>query len=157
MTIRPLDVSYNWRAPAGLATAGLIVCVVVLARSKTVDWGTAVAGVVVVWAVFMAVVWSRTRALIEVDGDQLRVRRFVSTHVLDGSRVASVREYLTGKGPSYKVRLVDDTRTYYVPSAMVRQGQSRFLGWLLSHCPDADLDKGSRKTIDRLRTQGLIR
>lgn len=153
---RPLELSYNWRAPATIATIGLIICVILLARSRTVGWGGAVAGVVVVWAVFMAVVLSRTRALIEVDGDRLRVRRFLTIYELDGPEVAAVREYLTASGPSYKVRLAQDSRTYYVPSALLRHGQSTFLGWLLSHCPDAELDKGSRRTIDRLRTRGLI-
>lgn len=153
---RPLELSYNWRTPVGVATIGLIICVILLVRSQTTGWLGAVAGLVLLWAGFMAVVWARTRALIEVDGDRLRVRRFWRIHVLDGSKVASVREYLTARGPSYKVRLTDDTRTYYVPSAMLQRGQSTFLAWLLSHSPDAELDKGSRKTIDRLRTRGLI-
>jgi len=153
---RPLELSYHWRAPASLATIGLIICVTVLVHSRTAGWGGAVAGVAVLWALFMATVWGRTRALIEVDGDLLRVRRYFTTHELSGADVTTVREYLTANGPSYKVRLARDDRTCYVPSALLRQGQSTFLGWLLSHCPDAELDKGSRKTIDRLRTQGLI-
>lgn len=153
---RPLELSYNWRAPASFATVGLIICVIVLVRSRTVGWGGAVTAVVVLWALFMATVWGRTRALIEVDGEVLRVRRYFTTHELAGPQVKTVREYLTASGPSYKVRLAQDDRTFYVPSALLRQGQSTFLGWLLSHCPDAELDKGSRRTIDQLRTRGLI-
>lgn len=153
---RPLELSYNWRTPVGVATIGLIICVIVLARSRATGWLGAIAALVLFWAVFMAVVWTRTRALIEVDGDRLRVRRFWNIHVLDGSRIASVREYLTARGPSYKVRLTDDDKTYYVPSALLQQGHSTFFTWLLSHSPDAELDKGSRKTIDQLRTRGLI-
>lgn len=156
MKSRPLELSYNWRGPVSFATIGLIISVSVLARSRTVGWGGAVAGVVVLWAFFMAVVWGRTRALIEVDGDRLRVRRFFTTYELDGAKVATVREYLTASGPSYKVRVGQDSRTYYVPSALLRHGQSTFLSWLLSHCPEAELDKGSRRTIDLLRTRGLI-
>jgi len=153
---RPLELSYNWRAPVSFATIGLLICIGVLVRSTIVGRAGAVAAVIVLWAVFMAVVWGRTRALIEVVGDTLRVRRFLNIHELEGPRVTTVREYLTASGPSYKVRLTADQRTYYVPSAMLRQGQSTFLGWLLTNCPDAELDKGSLKTIDRLRTRGLI-
>lgn len=153
---RPLELSYNWRTPVGFATIGLIICIVVLARSRTTGWVGAVVGVVVLWAAFMALVWARTRALIEVDGDQLRVRRFWNTYQLDGNQVASVREYLTAGGPSYKVRLTGDDKTYYVPSALLQKGHSTFFTWLLSHSPDAELDAGSRKTIERLRTRGLI-
>lgn len=153
---RPLELSYNWRVPVSIATVAMILCIAVLVRSRTIGWGGAVAGVIVLWALFIATVWGRTRALIEVDGERLRVRRYFATHELAADQVATVREYLTASGPSYKLRLVQDNRTYYVPSALLRQGQSTFLGWLLSHCPDAELDKGSRKTIDRLRTRGLI-
>ena len=153
---RPLELSYNWHTPVGIATIGLIICVIVLARSQTTGWLGAAAALLVLWMAFMAVVWARTRALIEVDGDRLRVRRFWNVYVLDGGRIASVREYLTARGPSYKVRLAGDDKTYYVPSAMLQQGQSTFFTWLLRHCPDAELDKGSRKTIEQLRTRGLI-
>jgi hypothetical protein len=153
---RPLELAYNWRTPVGFATIGLIICVVVLARSRTTGWLGAIAGVVALWAAFMAVVWARTRALIEIDGEQLRVRRFWHIYLLDGRKVASVREYLTASGPSYKVRLTDDDRIYHVPSALLQKGHSTFFGWLLSNAPDAVLDKGSRKTLDSLRTRGLI-
>ncbi|MBO0811840.1 MAG: hypothetical protein J2P23_07310 [Microlunatus sp.] len=138
------------------ATIGLIVVVTVLARSRTTGWIGAIAGVVLLWAVFIAVMWVRTRARIEVDGDQLYVRRFLNTYILDGHKVASVREYLTASGPSYKVRLIGDAKTYHVPSALLRQGHSTFFSWVLSNSPDAELDKGARKTIDHLRTRGLI-
>ncbi|QGN34550.1 hypothetical protein [Microlunatus sp. Gsoil 973] len=153
---RPLELSYNWRTPVGFASIGLIICVIVLARSRTTGWLGAIAGVVALWMTFMVVVWARTRALIELDGERLRVRRFWNTYLLDGPKVASVREYLTASGPSYKVRLTGDDKTYYVPSALLRSGHSTFFAWLLSHSSDAELDKGARKTLDSLRLRGLI-
>lgn len=153
---RPLELSYNWRTPVGITSIGLVICVILLVRSQTNGWLGVVVVLVLLWAAFMAVVWVRTRAMIEVDGYRLRVRRLREIHVLDGRRVASVREYLTASGPSYKVRMFGDEKVYYVPAALLRTGHSTFFDWLLTYSPDAELDKGSRKTIDQLRTRGLI-
>jgi hypothetical protein len=150
---RPLESSYNWRTPVSISSIGLVICVIVLSRSKTNGWFGVAIVLVLLWAGFMALVWARTRAMIEVDGHQLRVRRF---RELDGRRVASVREYLTASGPSYRVRMIGDEKTYFVPTALLRKGHSTFFDWLLTYSPDVELDKGSRKTIDQLRTRGLI-
>jgi hypothetical protein len=153
---RPLELSYNWHTPVSVATVGLILCITVLARSRTNGWVGVVIVLALLWLVFLLVVWGRTRALIQLDGPQLTVRRFRHTHLLDGRKVASVREYLTGSGPCYKVRLIGDDATYHVPAALLRKGHSTFFDWLLSYSPDAVLDRGSRRTVDRLRTRGLI-
>jgi hypothetical protein len=142
--------------PVSVAGIGLLLCIVFLARSQTEGrLGVAIV-LVLCWAVFMLVVWARTRALVQVEGSRLTVRRVVHTYVLDGRNVISVREYLTGSGPSYRVKVVGDDRTYYVPTALMRNGHSTFFDWLLTYSPDAELDKGSRRTIDQLRTRGLI-
>jgi hypothetical protein len=153
---RPLESSYNWRTPVSISSIGLVICVIVLSRSKTNGWFGVAIVLVLLWAGFMALVWARTRAMIEVYGYQLRVRRFRDVNELDGRRVASVREYLTASGPSYRVRMIGDEKTYFVPTALLRKGHSTFFDWLLTYSPDVELDKGSRKTIDQLRTRGLI-
>jgi hypothetical protein len=152
----PLELSYNWRLPVSVAGVGLLLCIVFLARSQTEGRLGVALALVLCWALFMVVVWARTRALVQVEGSRLTVRRVIHTHVLDGRNVISVREYLTGSGPSYKVKLVDDDRIYHVPTALMRKGHSTFFEWLLTYSPDAELDKGSRRTIDQLRTRGLI-
>ncbi len=153
---RPLELSYNRRTPVGIAGIGLLICIIFLARSRTEGWIGVAAVLLLIWAAFMLVVWGRTRALLQVDGNLLTVRRFIDTPVLDGRRVTAVQEYLTGSGPSYKVKLFGDDRTYHVPAALVRKGHSTFFDWLLTYSPDAELDKGSLRTIDQLRTRGLI-
>lgn len=156
MMAHPLELSYNWRAPVGMAAIGLMICLAVLFRSGPDGWISAAVVLVLLWLLFMLVVWGRTRALMQVDGHLLTTRRFRQTHVLDGRKVTSVREQLTGSGPSYKVTLIGDDRTYYVPAALLRKGHSTFFDWLLTYSPDAELDKGCRRTIDQLRTRGLI-
>lgn len=156
MTGRELELSYNWRTPVTIASVGLVLCVLLLVRTRTAGWFGVAAALVALWAVFLAVVWARTRALIEIDGPNLTVRKVRRTHVLDGRKVVAVREYLTNSGPSYKVRIADDDRQYYVPTALLRQGHSTFFDWLLTYAPTAELDKRSRRTIDQLRTRGLI-
>lgn len=152
----PLELSYNWRVPAVVATVVLVGCVFWLARSAADGWLGVAVMLGLLWAAFLLVVWGRTRALIRADGADLTVRRYLHTHVLDGRRVASVREYLTTRGPSYKVKLERDDRTYFVPSAQLQKGHSTFFDWLLTYAPEAELDNGSRRTIDQLRTRGLI-
>ncbi|SDS73435.1 hypothetical protein [Microlunatus soli] len=156
MTGRALELSYNWRTPVTIASIGLVLCVLLLFRTRAAGWLGVAAALIVLWAVFLGVVWARTRARIEVDGARLTVRKIRRTYVLDGRQVVAVKEYLTNSGPSYKVRLSGDDRTYYVPTALLRQGHSTFFDWLLSYAPAAELDKRSRRTIDQLRTRGLI-
>jgi len=43
-----------------------------------------------------------------------------------------------------------------VPTALLKTGHSTFFGWLLSQAPQAELDKGSRKTLEQLRIRGLL-
>lgn len=156
MTGRELELSYNWRTPVTIASIGLVLCVLLLVRTQANGWLGVAAALVALWAVFLTVVWARTRARIEIDGPRLTVRKLRETHVLDGRKVVAVREYLTNSGPSYKVRLADEDRTYYVPTALLRQGHSTFFDWLLTYAPTAELDKRAQRTLDQLRTRGLI-
>jgi hypothetical protein len=43
-----------------------------------------------------------------------------------------------------------------VPTALLRTGHSTLFGWLLRHAPQAELDKGSQKTLEELRIRGLV-
>ncbi|HEY9294214.1 MAG TPA: hypothetical protein VIP98_23270 [Microlunatus sp.] len=151
-----LQSSYHWQTPVAITTIGLVVCILVLARSNAHGWLGAAVVLVLLWCGFLAVVWGRTRAVMELDGPELTVRRFRHRHLIDGRQVVAVREYLTGSGPSYRVRLAGEATSYYVPTALMRKGHSSFFEWLLSYAPEAELDKRSRRTLDRLRTRGLI-
>ena len=151
-----LQSSYHWQTPVVITTVGLVVCVLVLSRSDAPGRFGAAVVLVLLWAVFMAIVWGRTRAVMELRGPELTVRRVRHLHTLDGRNVVSVREYLTGSGPSYRVRLAGDPTSYFVPTALMRKGHSCFFEWLLSYAPQAELDKRSRRTLDQLKTRGLI-
>jgi hypothetical protein len=155
----PLELSYNWRTPVSVATIGLVLCVALLARSRVDGWPSVAVILVLSWLIFLAVVWLRTRAYLMVDGPILRVRHFRHFHDLDGRSVRRVAQFLTPSGPSYKVTVVGRggcTARYVVPSALLRQGHSTLFEWLLAWAPDAELDKGSRKTMEQLRIRGLI-
>lgn len=155
----PLELSYNWRTPVGMATVGLIVCIGVLFNSRVNGWAAVAVVLVVMWAAFLAVVWLRTRAYMRFDGPTLRVRRFRGFAEIDGRTVSEVKEFLTPSGPSYKVTAAGtdgETRRYIVPTALLRRGHSTFFDWLQTWSPRAELDKGCRRTIDQLRTRGLI-
>jgi hypothetical protein len=156
MTGRQLELSYNWRGQMVIASIVLVVCGAVLVRSQLNGWIGALGVVVVLWAAYLALVWSRSRALMIVDGHQLTVRRVRRTYLVDGRKVESVREYLTNSGSSYKIRLTGDARTYYVPTALLRRGHSTFFNWLLRYSPSAELDKRARRSLDELTERGLI-
>lgn len=160
----PLELSYNWQTPITISSIGLVVCVGLLANTRVDGWVAVAVVLGLMWLAFLGVVWVRTRAYMLLDGPMLTVRRFRAFTTLDGRRVTDVSEFLTAHGPSYKVRVSstdgdgDDgasTRTV-VPAALLRKGHSTLFDWVLTWAPRAELDKGSRKTIDQLRTRGLI-
>ncbi len=152
----PLPSSYNWHTPVFVSSVGLVLCVFLLARTRANGWVSVVAVLVAIWAVFVLVAWSRTRAMMIIDGPVLTVRRFRAVHELDGRRLASVRESTTGSGPSYRVELVDDPTSYYIPTALISHGHSAFFGWVLRYAPEASLDRRSIRTVEQLRTRGLL-
>lgn len=152
----PLPLSYNWRTPVIVSSVGLILSVGALARTRTSGW-LGVAGILIaVWALFVGVAWLRTRAFLMIDGPMLTVRRFRTMHHLDGRRLTAVRQLSTGSGPAFSVRMSDDPARYYVPAALVSRGHSTFLEWVLRYAPETTLDKGSLRTLEQLRTRGLI-
>ena len=152
----PLALSYNWRTPVTVSTVAVILCVGLLVHSRADGWGAVVAAIIVIWLLFIGIVWLRTRAFLMVDGPILTVRRYRAKHQLDGRQLESVREYFTGSGPSYTVRLRDDPTRYFVPTALISRGHSTFFDWVLRYAPGATLDTRSQRTIDQLRTRGLL-
>ena len=157
--VHPLELSYNWRTPVAVATIGLVACVALLARSRVDGWPSVAVILGLSWLIFLAVVWLRTRAYLMVDGPILRVRRYQHFHDLDGRSIRKVTQFLTPSGPSYKVFVAKPdgaTARHVVPCALLRQGHSTLFEWILAWAPDAELDKGSRKTMEQLRIRGLI-
>lgn len=155
----PLELAYNWRTPVTFSSVGLVICVSVLAHSAVDGWVQVALILIALWAAFIGVVWLRTRAWVMVDGPVLRVRRWREFHDLDARQVSAVNQFLTPNGPSYKVSVRSPdgrTRRYIVPAALLRKGHSTLFEWILTWAPDAELDKGSRKTLEQLRIRGLI-
>lgn len=154
----PLELSYNWQTPITISSIGLLVCVGLLANTRVDGWVAVAVVLGLMWLAFIGLVWVRTRAYMLLDGPLLTVRRFREFTTLDGRRVTDVSEFLTAHGPSYKVKVSTDggASTAVVPAALLRKGHSTLFDWVLTWAPRAELDKGSRKTIDQLRTRGLI-
>jgi hypothetical protein len=155
---RPLEPSADWRGPVALSTAGAVLVILLLSLTRSYGWIGLTVLVALLWAGFVVTVWIRTRAFLMVEGPQFTVRRFRSLHTVDGSQVQRVTEYFTRRGPCHRliVRSEDGTSRYTVPTALLRTGHSTLFGWLLRHAPQAELDKGSQKTLEQLRIRGLV-
>ena len=155
---RPLEPSADWRGPVALSTAGAVVVILLLSLTRGYNWIGLTVLVALLWAGFVVTVWVRARAFLMVEGPQLTVRRFRSLHTVDGSQVQRVTEYFTRRGPCHRliVQSEEGTRRYTVPTALLRTGHSTLFGWLLRHAPQAELDKGSQKTLEELRIRGLV-
>jgi hypothetical protein len=155
----PLPLSYNWRAPASVATAAALVSAALLVRARADGWLPVVAVVVVAWAGYLAAVLLRTRAYLMVEGSRLTVRRYRHLHTIDADQLTTVSEFLTSRGPSYRLTVRDaDGRKhrYIAPTALLRGGHSTLFQWILARAPQAELDRGSRRTVERLQIRGLI-
>ena len=156
----PLELSYNWRTPAFFASVAAAICIGVLARSRATGWLSALVVVVALWALIVGLIYLRTRAYLLVDGSQLTVRRFQRLHTIEAVDLIGVAQFLTPNGPSYRltVRGADGRTTRVVaPVALLRGGHSALFTWILGRAPQAQLDKGSRRTAEQLKTRGLIR
>ena len=154
-----LELSYNWRTPALFATIGAFICLSVLIRGRVSGWLPAAAVVVLLWAVFVGVVYLRTRAYLMVDGDRLTVRQYGGLHTIMASQLVAVREFLTPHGPSYRLTVRTDdgtTRRISAPVALLRGGCSTLFAWILAEAPQAEFDKGSQRTVERLQSRGLL-
>jgi hypothetical protein len=155
---RPLEPSSDWRGPVTLSTAGAVLVILLLSLTRSYGWIGLTVLVALLWTGFLVTVLVRTRAFLMVDGPQLTVRRFRKLHTVDGSQVQRVTEYFTRRGPCHRliVRSQGGTRRYAVPTALLCTGHSTLFGWLLRHAPQAELDKGSQKTLEQLRIRGLV-
>jgi hypothetical protein len=155
----PLELSYNWRTPAVIVTLGAVLCLAAVLRGRVDGWLPVAVLVVVVWALFLGVLYLRTRAYLQVDGTRLTVRRFRRMHTVAGPDLVKVSQFLTQQAPSYTLTVRrSDGRTERViaPVAMLRDGHATLFAWILAEAPHAELDPGSRRTVERLQTKGLL-
>ena len=155
----PLELSYNWRTPAFIASVAAAICVGALARGQRSGWVSALVVVLGLWALIVSVIYLRTRAYLLIDGSRLTVRRFRRFHTIEAADLIAVAEFVTPNGPSYRLTLrAPDgaTRRIVAPVALLRGGHPALFTWILARAPQATLDKGSLKTLERLKTRGLI-
>lgn len=156
----PLELSYNWRAPALVATVAVLLCVSALVRSRVEGWLPAVLLVLGVWVLFEGVVYLRTRAYLKIDGPTVTVRRYRGFHTIRAEELTGVIEFPTPHGPCYRLVVADPhgrRHRYVAPAALLRGGHSTLFAWILTHAPHAELDSGSRRTVERLKIRGLLR
>jgi len=155
----PLALSYDWRPATTIVSVGLVVCVGIVLRSAAPGRWAVAAVLAALWLGFLVVVWARTRAFLMVDGPELTLRRFRRFQTVHGKEVVRVRQFLTPHGPSYGlVTRGPDGRERQVvaPVALLRTGHSTLFGWLLTQAPQAELDRGSTRTLEQLRIRGLV-
>jgi hypothetical protein len=156
----PLELSYNWRTPALFASIAATICVGALARGQAAGWVPALVVVVALWALIVGLIYLRTRAYLLVDGSRLTVRRFRKFHTIEAADVVGVTELLTPHGPSYRLKVQGpdgSIRLVVAPVALLRGGYSTLFTWILGQAPQAQLDKRSSRTVEQLKTRGLIR
>lgn len=155
----PLELSYNWRTPAVFATIGAFICLGVLIRGRANGWLAAAAVVLLLWAALIGVLFLRTRAYLMVDADRLTVRHYSQFHTITADQLVKVTQVMTPHGPSYRltVRQADGTtRRVTAPAALLKGGHSTLFAWILAEAPQAELDIGSRRTVERLQSKGLL-
>ncbi|MET1006451.1 MAG: hypothetical protein ABWX96_12935 [Propionibacteriaceae bacterium] len=157
-----LELSYNWRLPVMYSSIGLVICAGLLTRGRVSGWWVVLLILVAMWGIFISLVWLRTQASLMVDGTVLEVRSRRVFHHVDAADVVGVRQFQTPHGPSHKLRVRDHgqpgggTQTVTVPTALLRGGHSTLFTWILSEAPQAELDKGSRRTVEELQRRGLL-
>ena len=154
-----LPLSYSWQTPALVASAGAFACVGFVLRGTAPGRWSAAAAVVGLWLVFMLVVWTRTRASMVVDGSRLSVRSLRTVHTVEGAQLVAVEQHLTSHGPSYRLRVRNEdgrVRRCTAPVALLRGGHAALFTWILAHAPQAELDRGAARTLERLRERGLV-
>ena len=155
----PLELAYNWRTPALFASVGAVICVGIVLRGSADGRGGVAAVLVVLWALCLTLIWARTRVLLIVDGPRLTVRRVLTRHTFDAAELVRVRQHPGAAGPSYSlvVRRTDGTEHRVVaPVALLRGGYPTLFGWIRAYAPQAELDRGSRRTLERLQQRGLL-
>lgn len=155
----PLELSYNWRTPVLFATVGAFICAAALIRTQLTGWIPALILVLVLWVILVALIYARTRAYLLVDGSQLTVRRFKEFHTVEADELLAVNQMSTPNGASYVLiaRAADGKLHRSVaPTALLQDGRSTLFAWILAQAPHTELDPGSRKTVEQLRTKGYL-
>ncbi len=155
----PLELSYDWRPPVLFATVGVFVCLALVIRGRANGWVSTAIVLTLLWIAFLAITYLRTRASLMVDGSRLIVRRYRGYQRIEGADLVRVGQFLTASGPSYKlgVRGADgEVRRVVAPVALLRQGHATLFGWILAYAPQAELDRGSAKTLVALQSRGLV-
>ena len=156
-----LELSYNWRTPVAIVvTLAAVGCIAVLARGQVRGWITVLLLVVVhLGRCSLFVMVRRARSYLMVEDEVLVLRPWRAYVRVRGDQVRAVKQVLTARGPSYRLTVaLPDGRTvrYLVPAAWLRGAHPVLFNWLLTYAPDAELDKGSRKTLELLRRRGVI-
>ncbi|MVA74567.1 hypothetical protein GC722_00735 [Auraticoccus sp. F435] len=149
-----LDSSVRWQPPVVVASTAAVVMTLLLVRERAPGWGVVVLLVLALLAVYLLVVWLRTRARMAVSGSTLTVRRWRDVHRVEAAEVTAVRQRLTQHGPDFVLQA--GGRRVVVPASRVRRGHSAFFDWLLAHGREPELDKGTRRTLQVVRERGLI-
>lgn len=155
----PLELSYNWRPPFLFATVGVFVCLAVVIRSRVNGWVSTAIVLTLLWVAFLAVTYLRTRASLMVDGSRLIVRRYRGYQTIEGTDLVTVKQFLTASGPSYKLGVSGaggQVRRVVAPAALLRRGHATLFAWILAYAPQAELDRGARKTLVELQNRGLV-
>jgi hypothetical protein len=149
-----LESNQRWQPQVVVASTAAVVLVGLLARGGAPGWPTVAGLVVAALAGYLLLVRLRTRARMAVHGDVLTVRRWKAVHRVRAAEVTGVRQRLTGSGPDFWLQL--EGRKVLVPASRVRRGHSAFFDWLLAGRPDVPLDRGTARTLDVVRSRGLI-
>ena len=155
----PLEHADNWRTPATVTSVGAVACLGVVLRGNGAGRAGVAVVLVLLWAACLAVVWARTRAHLAVDGHRLSVRRVRAVHTVEGADVLAVRTRSSASGPFFSLVCRTPgggTRRVVAPVALLRGGTSTLFRWILEHAPQAELDRGARRTLDQLRVRGLL-
>ena len=155
----PVPVAYAWRPPVVLASLALLVGVVAVAHNGAHGWPAAAVVLGLGWVGYLATVWRRSRAFLQVDGAMLRLRHRRGFTEVQGHQVSAVSQFLTRRGPSYRLTVRRPTGgpvRLTVPVALLKGGRSTLFRWILTEAPQADLDRGSRRMLERLRAEGLV-
>jgi hypothetical protein len=157
----PLELAYNWRTPALFASLGAVVCLGVVLHGDAAGRGGVAVVLVLLWAGCLALVWARTRAFLMVDGPRLTVRRVRARHTVEADAVVAVRQRASASGPVFTLvcrapAAAGRTRRVVAPVALLRGGTSTLFRWILAHAPQAELDRGARRTLEQLRVKGLV-
>jgi hypothetical protein len=122
-------------------------------------WVSALLVVVALWALIVGLIYLRTRAYLLINGSRLTVRRIRKFHTIEAADLIAVAEFVTPNGPSYRLiaRAPDGNTTRIVaPVALLRGGHAALFTWILARAPPATFDKGSLKTLAKLKDRGLI-